>query len=52
MLSPAMAGMKAGMAALLAGEAESDMAMPPAEFRTTLGYADYDVQGKPFIVGG
>ena len=52
MLSPAMAGMKAGMAALLAGEAESAMAMPPAEFRTALGYADYDVQGKPFIVGG
>jgi hypothetical protein len=50
MLSPAAAGMKAGLAALLAGEAEAKSAMPPAELRSTLGYADYDTQAKPFIV--
>ncbi|MGE0719261.1 MAG: oxaloacetate decarboxylase [Alphaproteobacteria bacterium] len=50
MLSPAIAGMKAGLAALAAGEAEAKGALPPAEFRTTLGYGDYDVQAKPFIV--
>lgn len=52
MLSPAIAGMKAGLAALAAGESEAAGALPPAELRTTLGYADYDAQAKPFIVGG
>lgn len=50
MLSPAAAGMKAGLAALVAGGAEAKSAMPPAELRATLGYADYDVAAKPFIV--
>lgn len=50
MLSPAIAGMQAGLAALLAGEAESAAALAPAVLRTTLGYPDYDVQGAPFIV--
>ena len=52
MLSPATAGIKAGLAALAAGEAESPMALPPAELRATLGYADYDAAAKKFIVGG
>jgi 2-methylisocitrate lyase-like PEP mutase family enzyme len=52
MLSPATAGIKAGLAALAAGEAESPMALPPAELRTTLGYADYDAAAKKFIIGG
>ena len=52
MLSPATAGMKAGLAALVAGEAEAKSALPPAELRTTLGYADYDAQAKRFIVPG
>ncbi len=52
MLSPAIAGMQAGLAALLAGEAESAAALAPAVLRTTLGYPDYDVQGAPFIVKG
>ena len=52
MLSPAIAGMKAGLAALKAGEAEAKSAMPPPELRTTLGYPDYDSQAKPFIVKG
>jgi 2-methylisocitrate lyase-like PEP mutase family enzyme len=50
MLSPAVAGMKAGLAALKAGEAEAKSALPPPELRATLGYADYDAQAKPFIV--
>lgn len=50
MLSPAAAGMKAGLAALLAGEAEAASALPPPELRATLGYADYDAQAKPFII--
>ena len=49
MLSPAIAGMQAGMAALLAGEAECTSALAPEALRTTLGYPDYDVQGKPFL---
>lgn len=50
MLSPAAAGMKAGLAALKAGEAESSSALSPADLRATLGYADYDAAAKPFIV--
>jgi 2-methylisocitrate lyase-like PEP mutase family enzyme len=52
MLSPAMAGMKAGLAALKAGESAAKSALPSAEMRTTLGYDAYDAQAKPFIVGG
>lgn len=52
MLSPATAGIKAGLTALVAGEAESPMALPPAELRATLGYADYDAAAKKFIIGG
>jgi 2-methylisocitrate lyase-like PEP mutase family enzyme len=50
LLSPAAAGMKAGVAALVAGDAEAASALPPAELRSTLGYPDYDVQAKRFIV--
>src|SRR5262245_21172343 len=49
MLSPAAAGMKAGLAALAAGKAEAPSALPPPELRTILGYADYDAAAKPFI---
>jgi len=49
MLSPAIAGMKAGLAALAAGEAESKSALPPAELRDTLGYGAYDAKAKGFI---
>lgn len=52
MLSPATAGIKAGLAALAAGDAEAPIALPPAELRATLGYGDYDAQAKRFIVGG
>ena len=50
MLSPAAAGMKAGLAALKAGEAESKSALSPADLRATLGYADYDAAARPYIV--
>ena len=50
MLSPAVAGLQAGLKALLAGEAAAASALPPAELRATLGYGDYDVAAKPFIV--
>jgi 2-methylisocitrate lyase-like PEP mutase family enzyme len=50
MLSPAIAGMKAGLAAIKAGESEAKSALPPPELRTTLGYGDYDARAKPFIV--
>lgn len=51
MLSPAAAGIKAGLAALRAGDAEATSALPPAELRDTLGYGDYDTQAKRFIAG-
>ena len=51
LLSPATAGMKAGLAALKAGESEAKSALPPPELRTILGYGDYDTKAKPFIVG-
>lgn len=50
MLSPAAAGIKAGLAALVAGQAEAPIALPPAELRSALGYADYDAQAKPFMI--
>ena len=52
LLSPATAGMKAGLAALKAGDAEAKSALPPPELRATLGYAYYDARAKPFIVKG
>jgi 2-methylisocitrate lyase-like PEP mutase family enzyme len=52
LLSPAAAGMKAGVAALAAGQAEATSALSPAELRATLGYPDYDAQAKQFIVPG
>jgi len=48
LLSPAIAGMKAGLAALAAGHAEAAQALPPAEMRDTLGYGEYDRQAQRF----
>ena len=50
MLSPATAGIKAGLAALIAGEAEAKSALPPPELRQILGYVDYEAQSKQFVV--
>ena len=48
LLSPAIAGMKAGLAAIAAGGSEAETALSPKEFRDTLGYAEYDAQAKRF----
>lgn len=52
LLSPVVGGMKAGLAALAAGEAEAPGALPPAELRATLGYPDYDAEARRFIPTG
>jgi 2-methylisocitrate lyase-like PEP mutase family enzyme len=52
LLSPAAAGMMAGLAALAAGEAEAASALPPAELRATLGYAEYEAQARRFVAPG
>jgi len=52
MLSPAIAGIQAGLDALLAGAAEAASAQPPAVLRATLGYSDYDVAAKPYRLPG
>ncbi len=50
MLSPAAAGLKAGLATLAAGEAEAKSALSPAELRTTLGYPAYDAEARPYLL--
>jgi 2-methylisocitrate lyase-like PEP mutase family enzyme len=50
LLSPVTAGIKAGLSALVAGDAEAPGALPPAELRATLGYPDYDTAAKRFII--
>lgn len=50
LLSPAIAGMQAGLAALKAGASEADGALSPGEFRTTLGYEAYDKEAARFRV--
>lgn len=50
MLSPAVAGIMAGLEAIKAGQSEAKSAVNPADLRNILGYSDYDSQGKPFIV--
>jgi 2-methylisocitrate lyase-like PEP mutase family enzyme len=52
MLSPAIAGIKAGLAALKAGKAEAESALPSDEMRDTLGYSDYEERAKPYIAKG
>jgi 2-methylisocitrate lyase-like PEP mutase family enzyme len=51
MLSPAIAGIQAGLAALLAGEAQATSALAPKALREVLGYDDYDRRAKPYILG-
>jgi 2-methylisocitrate lyase-like PEP mutase family enzyme len=52
MLSPAIAGMTAGLAAHAAGKAEATTALRPSELRETLGYAAYDDQARRFVLSG
>lgn len=52
LLSPVAGGIKAGLAAIGAGNAEAPGALPPADLRTTLGYTDYETRAARFIVPG
>jgi 2-methylisocitrate lyase-like PEP mutase family enzyme len=49
MLSPAIAGMKAGLAAIAAGESEAKTALSPKEVREALGYGEYGAQAERFV---
>lgn len=51
MLSPAMAGMRAGLAAMKAGQSEAAGALPAAEFRAALGYDAYEAEARRFTLG-
>ena len=50
MISPAIAAMKQALAAIAAGKSESEGALPAAEFRSALGYGDYEEAAKPFTL--
>jgi 2-methylisocitrate lyase-like PEP mutase family enzyme len=50
MLSPAIAGIQAGLAALAAGEAQAASALAPKALRDVLGYDDYDARAKPYML--
>ena len=50
MLSPVVAGIKAGLAAMQEGDSEAPTALPAADLRKTLGYPDYDAQAQPFLI--
>jgi 2-methylisocitrate lyase-like PEP mutase family enzyme len=52
MLSPAIAGMQAGLAAIAAGHNEAAGALPTPTFRDILGYGDYDKRAKPYVLPG
>lgn len=52
LLSPVAAAMKAGLSAIAAGLADAPTALSPAEFRTTLGYGEYDETAKRFMTPG
>ena len=50
MLSPSVAGIRAGLDALNAGNAVADSALEPADLRATLGYDDYEAQANKFVL--
>lgn len=50
MLSPSVAGIRAGLDALNAGDAVADSALEPADLRATLGYDDYEAQATKFVL--
>lgn len=49
MLSPAIAGIQAGLDAIGSGAAEAPGALPGKKLREVLGYDDYDAHAKQFI---
>lgn len=52
MLSPAVGGIQAGLAALAAGKAEAASAIPSTDLRAALGYGDYEEKAKQFTLPG
>lgn len=52
LLSPVVAGIKAGLAALNAGQPEASTALPPPELREMLGYQAYETAAKPYVLPG
>ena len=48
LLSPVAAGIKAALSTLAAGHAQSDLGLSPTDLRATLGYPDYEAQGRRF----
>jgi 2-methylisocitrate lyase-like PEP mutase family enzyme len=52
MLSPVIGAIQAGLDAIAAGKSESPSAIPGAQFRSVLGYADYEEQAKRFKTPG
>lgn len=52
LLSPAIAGIQAGLAAQLEGKAEAESALPAAELRDVLGYAAYETRAQAFTTDG
>ena len=51
MISPAIAGIQAGLSAIAAGEAAAASALQPQAFREILGYDDYEARARPFVPG-
>ncbi|MBO89004.1 MAG: branched-chain alpha-keto acid dehydrogenase subunit E2 [Rickettsiales bacterium] len=49
MISPAAAGIIAGLEAFKDGKANADIALPFAELREKLGYAEYDATANRFV---
>ena len=49
MISPAAAGIIAGLEAFKVGKANTDIALPFAELREKLGYAEYDATANRFV---
>ena len=52
MLSPAIAGIKAGLAAIAAGGNQAASALPGPELRAAVGYDDYEAKAKRFTLPG
>jgi 2-methylisocitrate lyase-like PEP mutase family enzyme len=48
LLAPAISSIKAGLAAIAAGESEAKNSLSPKELRAALGYGDYEEQARRF----
>ncbi|MBN8907460.1 MAG: branched-chain alpha-keto acid dehydrogenase subunit E2, partial [Rhodospirillales bacterium] len=51
-LGPAIGAIQAGLDAIAAGKSEAAVAIPPAQLRAALGYADYERDAKQFMMAG